>query len=452
MARDVKLFGDVQIDYWLNQPGITPELRAELMAEKRRRAGGGAPNVQSNLDASATPIPVEPMAGDQLRPPPSQAQIDEALIYGNVQANGQPAGPGGGLGVRNTPEDLAIYGEVVRDANRRATARMRERVDARLAGGYRDPRQEAYDAETGVMPASSPLGDTVMVDGVEVPVRMRDGAGRPMTTIGDERRAMEAAAEADWQGRFRANQDADRAKYGDWRGRTPEQAANYEARNAAVDRSVATATTARNRPGLQQLESDARDRRRLIANRAMLAGGSSGLRGGPGGNMGMFTALAMLQGVDPATMDAQQQALVEMLPINPDRAKIEAARNAQLTELGLRTAQGRGFQQPDPAVADAQAQARRDKALAAFNSWHDANVGTFAGDYTWDRFEPMVNFLMAQYDLTRAEAEAIAQSRGLPRGQRAAAGRPNSGPSAPPPGPAGMFPEENEPGGLGTPM
>lgn len=539
----------------------TPAAQKQAMLDelaRRRAARQQPPNVQSNLEASATPIPVEPVAGE-----PSQEDIDDALGFPTRhRAAAAMAVPGGGLGVRNTPEDLAAYGQVVRDAYGRIIDRGVARRQAARQQGYQDPEQVAYNSATGVTPPAAPMESTVMVDGVEVPVHSYDASGRPRTTIGADRRAREAQDAAFTQagGRFGVPGPVNDATGRSGPARefsSPEEAARYytrptdpatgqlmpsqadtdmlargfvavyspegrivyqlaantpqndgmspaarrqagfyagqnadgtvnaqpnfevrevngpfgpvsvlapteatrsrmnERRQMAAAERVAARTgrpveelldpAKRGAASRQHYLAGVEGRRRLVANRAMLAGGSSGLRGGLGGNMGMFSALAMLQGVDPAQMDAQQQALVEMLPINEDRAKIEAARNAQLTELGLRTAQGRGFQQPDPAVADAQAQRRRDAALAQFNSWYDRNVGFRAGPYTWDRFESQVTFLMSQFGLSRAEAEAIAQSRGMPRGARGGAA-PGADPAP------GFFPTENDPGGLGTPM
>jgi hypothetical protein len=161
--------------------------------------------------------------------------------------------------------------------------------------------------------------------------------------------------------------------------------------------------------------------------------------------MGMFTALAMLNGVDPENMDAQQQAMMQMLPINPARADVEKAvldRAAGLAARGIQGALAGNVE--NGAAGDIAAQRRRDAALAKFEGWYQDTVGGW-GAYTWDQHESAVNFLMNQYRLTRAEAEAIAQSRGAPKGPRPGSA---SAPSAPSVG----FPVENEPGGLGTPM
>jgi hypothetical protein len=228
-----------------------------------------------------------------------------------------------------------------------------------------------------------------------------------------------------------------------------QQYANLMERRGMEDRQAKQNSMLRARPGLQQLESDTKDRRRLIATRAMLAGGSSGLRGGPGGNMGMFTALAMLNGVDPEKMDAQQQAMMQMLPINPARADVEKAvldRAAGLAARGIQGALAGNVE--NGATAGVFKQKNRDNARADFDRWWDNTLGTTPGAsraYTWDQHNNIVNFLMQQFDITRPEAEAIAQSRGIPGGARSGGA---SAPSAPSVG----LPVENEPGGLGTPM
>jgi hypothetical protein len=409
---DVTALSDVQLGHMLSVEALRREKRRRLAARPQAPA-----NVEQDLEASAAPMVMEPTVGA-----PTREELDAAILA-PITKEGKPIpgfDPSMGIGLSmSNPTDRAAYAQVFGDALSRDRERMKARVDARLAAGYRDPRQEAYNAETGVMPPEGEAGDTVMVNGVQVPVRMLDGAGRPMTTIGDERRAMEAAREAGIADRVSREAQEELARYGDgtlnfyrysddmdgpketvspneWdakfkqvHGRSmtgaerqlaAEQAANLEQRRGMEDRQAQQNRALSSRPGLRQLASDARDRRRLIANRAMLAGGSSGLRGGPGGNMGMFTALAMLNGVDPESIDAQEQALMQMLPINADRAKIEAAQNAQLTELGLRTAQGRGFQQPTGAaerLGNAQAAAAERAAEPEVAAIADISEGVY---------------------------------------------------------------------------
>jgi len=335
------------------------EYRRALEAEYNRRFGATraepAPtNVDANLAASAAPIAVEPMAGDQLRPRPTREQMDEALIYGNVQANGQPAGPGGGLGIRNTPEDLAAYGEVVRDAYGRTIDRGVARRQEARAAGYQDPEQVSYNDVTGVPAGDASDPDTVTVDGVAVPAyRLSDG--RPfggMFREGDLRAAQEAAAEADRLARFRANQDADRQKYGGYdtpvMQLTGAQVQNRVLRQDAEGRqrkqyeAIRAAKIANDHSPLTPYEKEQKERRERYAEMARLAGGSSGLRGGRGGNMGSLQALAMLRGVDPDNMDARQRNLAYVAPGGALTAEVDkaGAENAFRMLQGMNLGQG----------------------------------------------------------------------------------------------------------------
>jgi hypothetical protein len=150
MARDVRQYGDVQIDYWLSQPGISPELKAELLAEKARRA---APNVQSNLDAAATPITPEPVAGPARPKTPAEPTKWEDMTDEEINANiydfqGNPL-PGVDTA---DPSELEAYGQKYIEANRRIyNQRVADRQQARKAG-YEDPEQLAYNEATGVLP------------------------------------------------------------------------------------------------------------------------------------------------------------------------------------------------------------------------------------------------------------------------------------------------------------
>lgn len=79
MARDVRMYGDEQIDYWLSQPNTPPELRAELMAEKRRRANPTPPNVEANLEASAAPLPPDPAIAARAEGRRQQAAYNQSM-------------------------------------------------------------------------------------------------------------------------------------------------------------------------------------------------------------------------------------------------------------------------------------------------------------------------------------------------------------------------------------
>jgi hypothetical protein len=142
MARDVRQFGDPQIDYWLSQPGISPELKAELLAEKARRA---APNVQSNLDAAATPITPEPVAGPAKPVDPdvrTLASMTDEEMLAPVTADS----------LRPTKAGLPAYGDRYREAVANTIDAGVARRQAARSEGYEDPEQLAYNAAAGVLP------------------------------------------------------------------------------------------------------------------------------------------------------------------------------------------------------------------------------------------------------------------------------------------------------------
>jgi hypothetical protein len=251
---DVTALSDVQLDHLIGQIGADPfnedyDSVEALRREKRRRlAARSAANVEQDLEASAAPIAMEPVAGDGLRPKPTREQMDAAILA-PITVEGKPIpgfDPSMGIGLSmSNPTDRAAYGQVFGDALRRHHQRGDAAATARRQGGYQDPEQVAYNEVTGApgtyLPPQPPgmRGDTVMVDGVEVPAyRLSDGLPfGGMFREGDYRAARDAAAEADWQSRFRANIAADRARYGDPMAAaddiTPEQYAAREARKRA---------------------------------------------------------------------------------------------------------------------------------------------------------------------------------------------------------------------------
>jgi hypothetical protein len=167
------------------------------------------------------------------------------------------------------------------------------------------------------------------------------------------RRAQEAAADARWLAGHRALVDSENARYGHYSIRdgadelTPEQQeARYrrkraEGRQAAQREASRQYQIANKDRELTPYEQQQKDRRAAVAARAQLAGGSQNL------NSGNSATINALLALDP---EDRQDALRQMLPINPMRAQVEAAHNAQLTQLGLRVAQGQGFQ-TDPLAA-----------------------------------------------------------------------------------------------------
>lgn len=156
MARDVRMYGDEQIDYWLSQPNTPPELRAELMAEKRRRANPTPPNVEANLEASAAPIAPDPVVGQHRPAVPFRLASDEAIMRGHFGPGGIPTEDPENIPVRE--DELDEYGARFRGAiGNRIDRGVAARQAARRAG-YQDPEQIAYNEATGVTYASVPQG------------------------------------------------------------------------------------------------------------------------------------------------------------------------------------------------------------------------------------------------------------------------------------------------------
>lgn len=339
---DVTALSDVQLDHLIGQIGADPfnedyDSVEALRREKRRRlAARSAANVEQDLEASAAPIAMEPVAGGGLRPKPTRERVDEALIYGNVLHDGKKAGPGGALGVRNTPEDLAAYAQVVGDANRRETERMRERVAARAAA-----RAAGRGATgMGVAPGATDP-DTVMVDGVEVPAyRLSDGLPfGGMFREGDYRAARDAAREAEIVDRVSREAQEDLARYGtkqrvaytyDDAGNitgtqnltpiTPlvsdvEQFNNLMERRAMEGRQALQNRALSRRPSLVALNNEQKQSRNFIRLRNMLAGGAQNVNSG---NVGFWNRLAMM------SPEMQMETVQQMMPMDRNRAEVEA--------------------------------------------------------------------------------------------------------------------------------
>lgn len=106
------------------------------MAVKHRRLPNGqyvpVDNVEDNLNAAATPISVEPVAGgeEELGDEGQHAILMQQLISQGVPLE----------------QARVIAG---REVIRRQSAAADERAQARVASGYKDPRQTAYNAATG---------------------------------------------------------------------------------------------------------------------------------------------------------------------------------------------------------------------------------------------------------------------------------------------------------------
>lgn len=380
---------DAQMEHIMGLLESNPEFipnvdeRKAFVAEYFRRKKGGAAkptpspsgarpdNVESDLDAASSPLTPDPVV--KPKPSPRDAYTAAAIEDGwtpeeaEMQANSE-------AGMQQGAFDPSLYNSPsARAQSRRGAARVHastaaeNRLDAGLAeamGHNYDPAESSPLYQGGRAPANEDErrqraahgflpGDTTTWDGVEVPVRMVDGRGRPMSTLGDLRRAKEAQDDARWLAGHRQLVAEERERYGDPMlpdtsdELTPQQYDNRNARRRAEANQRAQRQASRqyqidhaNDP-LTPFEKQQKERRQLRSNMARLAGGSQNLNSG---NNSFFQALAMLEGVDPGKMDAQQQAMVQMMPIDPRRAQMEAAHNAQLTQLGLRVATGQGFQ------------------------------------------------------------------------------------------------------------
>lgn len=323
------------------QVAVTQEL-ARRRAMPREEA-----NQAANNDAAATPIMPDAAVKD-----PRTRYRDDLVTAGwseeqadrfTEQEAGKPHPFA--FGVNPESERAAVGRAAERDARHSAQEAYWKDVY-----GHNDepPMSTSFEMRTngsayGALPDFGG-GETDMVDGVEVPV-VDLGDGRMRYRLGDVRRAQDAAADARWLAGHRQMVADDIAKYGHYTLRdtddalTPEQEENRNARKRAetnqraqVERQREARIASKNRE-LTPYEQEQNDRRKLRANMASLAGGSSGLRGGPGGNMEMFRALAMLEGVDPGKMDAQQQAMMQMMPMDPRRAAVEAQNMANAGDV-----------------------------------------------------------------------------------------------------------------------
>lgn len=464
---------DADLDHALAMASLNPMAYGSvnaLRAEKaRRRAAKSAPpreepSQAANNNAAATEIAPDSEVGVKpaAKPRTWRDMTDEEMVAPLVDA------PGGGVGV--TPGDLNAYGQRYRQAVHNTIDRgVAARQEARAAG-WQDPNQEAYDRATGLDRNERPIGtsytrgpngsayapltdfgggQTVTVDGVEVPaVDLGDGTLR--YRLGDVKRAQEAADDKRIGDMVSKSAQEDLARYGSQQtfrykrdendSMIPKPGGGFEVeeipttellgpdgkpdpalaqqqdrlreRRKIEGRQQSQDAALRNRPGLRQLEAREAAARDTYNYMAGLAGGSSGLRGGPGGNMGMLRALAMLRGVDPDNMTADQQAIAQNLPMDPLRAQVEARRWDMAGRLAGDVVTGALAGQGRNAMAEsAQAAQNLDAAQGYFDNWHSGNVGPLSGPYTRARRDQMVNYLRLRFRLDLPTAEAIADSK-----------------------------------------
>lgn len=340
-----------------------------LRAEKARRAAARmAPPVEADdqaaqNDAAATPIVPDAEVKPRVIVPPQKdprTQYRDDLVtagWSEEQADRfteQEAGKPHpfAFGVNPESERAAVGRAAERDARHSAQEAYWKDVY-----GHNDepPMSTSFEMRTngsayGALPDFGG-GETDMVDGVEVPT-FDLGDGKRRYRLGDVKRAQEAAADERYADMVSKSAQDDLAKYGDKQmvrytygadenisgteyvppsALTAEQAkqqANLIARRGMESRQQRQNAALRNRLGLQRLQDDEATRRARYSEMARLAGGSSGLRGGPGGNMGTLAALQMLQGVDPADMDARTRNLMYAAPGGQLAAGVDA-QNAQ---------------------------------------------------------------------------------------------------------------------------
>lgn len=371
MALDLSGRTDDEIRLAFNSLGSNPERFANnpeyvraLQREYNRRfqspPAAEPDNVAANLAAAAAPLEVDPtpMAAT---PKTWKGMSDEELVAPVTDAAGVTNG------------DLQAYGERYRQALGNVYESGVARRKAALAAGIQDPDQAAYNAATGLgEPSVMATPATVLIDGVRVPTHtLSDGKSfGGMYTLRDLRMAKDAADEERLASMFSRSAQEDLAKYGtanyyeyvrdpqtgeilrDPKTRKPVVAENAPLRNDALaarrameSRQQSQNAALRDRPELQQLESESRALRRMRSHMAALAGGSQNLNSG---NIGSYYALVSLP-------QAQRDlALQQMLPINPQRAQMEAvgAQNALRLLSGVNMAQGNLFNNP---LAAAQA-------------------------------------------------------------------------------------------------
>lgn len=402
-----------------------PELVAAVNSEYARRGLGRpapASNVDADLDASATPLTPEAEVRS------AAVAAEKARLREGVPAEFQARLPG-----ETMDEYGARYGASIRagfDASDAAYA-------ARKKAGYKHPDRVQMEAEwrannpdpmstTFVRKdegsAYAPMtnfqpGATVMVDGVEVPA-VDLGDGQLRYRLGDVKRAQEAAQEAKWLAGHRQMVADEKERLGlhlPVMLRSPEQVENLHRQRDAESASAA----ARERSRAYQIahandpktpyEQKLADRRARLSSMAHLAGGSQNIHSG---NRSFFNALAMLEGVQPDQMDAQQRAMMQMMPMDPVRAQVEArqldmaARLAGDAVTGALAGQG---------TAGAQDEAMRMQRMRAgqewFETWHAKNVGWRGGPYTPARQQQVIEYLVSVYRIDPAAAAAIAQSQ-----------------------------------------
>lgn len=146
--------------------------QATIDEYNRRKAARSAPaqpaappNVEANLEASATPIAPDPVVGQPRPAVPFRLASDEAIMRGHFGPGGIPTEDPENIPVRE--DELDEYGARFRGAIGNRIDRGVAARQAARAAGYEDPEQIAYNEATGVVydrPAPGPMQGPSQMD------------------------------------------------------------------------------------------------------------------------------------------------------------------------------------------------------------------------------------------------------------------------------------------------
>lgn len=176
-------------------------------------------------------------------------------------------------------------------------------------------------------------------------------------------------------------------------------------------------------PDAQEYLARKRTAENVWRAKAFLAGGSNNLHSGNTGFYNQFLALGPedaqgLPGVDYELSDAQQSMLEQNMPINPYRARIEAAQLDRAAELaGKMVARQLENSVPDPVKAEAvrqqQQAAQQDiynKAVKHIQDNYAWDSDWFGSDFTDAEVASAIDDIATMFRIPQAEAAAIVNS------------------------------------------
>lgn len=341
-----------------------PAQRAAFTAAyfNRRKPASAAPNVDANLNAAASPLNAEPVAGPAAR---RLASMTDAEMLAPV--SGEGVNPDDVY--RPTAKGLDAYGK----RYRKALSNFRD--EAARGDGMR--QQAAYNAATGV-PAGEMDGlgaGMLTVDGVEVP-EFIDSAGNAMPgryRLGDLARAKEAKTEENrkadvaWMNErspefWQAQKDAQQTpRAQELRSQRLHARAGIPEPTDGLEGEAKLRAMIRNRETAQ-----AEARRARLQAQGLLTGGNRNRQ-----DNAMVNALLMLSPED------REQSLQYMLPGGDRAAAVDsrqldqAARWAGQAVMGA-VANGVGRQAQEGIVQQERIRDLRSKAVdARDNTWGD---------------------------------------------------------------------------------